>query len=97
MPMTNNGYDRPEIGELRDDINALFIQYFGEGIDLDDDQTPGLLAGVLSENNDQIEKIGQGVYNAFFVLKVQVLTSMTSVQKKDYIENLLAIVTLLCK
>jgi len=67
--MTNNGYDRPEIGELRDDINALFIQYFGEGIDLDDDQTPGLLAGVLSEVSDTIEQVGQGVYNAFFVLK----------------------------
>lgn len=35
MPLTANGYDRPEIDDLRDNINALFVKYFGDGIDLD--------------------------------------------------------------
>ena len=47
MPLTDNGYDRPELDDLRDDINALFVKYFGDGIDLDDEQTPGMIAGIL--------------------------------------------------
>lgn len=69
MPLTANGYDRPELDDLRDDINALFIKYFGDGIDLDDEQTPGMLAGILSEVDDSLEQLAQGVYNSFFVLK----------------------------
>ena len=44
MPLTANGYDRPELDDLRDNINALFVKYFGDGIDLDDEQTPGMIA-----------------------------------------------------
>lgn len=66
---TDTGFDRKELDDLRDDINALFIKRFGDGIDLDDSQTPGMLAGVLSEVDDTLEKLAQGVYNSFFVLK----------------------------
>lgn len=70
MPLTTDtGFDRKELDDLRDDINALFIKRFGDGIDLDDSQTPGMLAGVLSEVDDTLEKLAQGVYNSFFVLK----------------------------
>lgn len=69
MPLTNKGYDRPELNDLRTDINALFVKYFGDGIDMDDSQTTGLLAGVLSEFSEELEELGQGVYNAMFVLK----------------------------
>lgn len=70
MPLTTDtGFDRKELDDLRDDINALFIKRFGDGIDLDDSQTPGMLAGVLSEADDTLEKLAQGVYNSFFVLK----------------------------
>lgn len=69
MPLTANGYDRPELNDLRDDINALFVKYFGDGIDLDDEQTPGMIAGILSEVDDTLESLAQGVYNSFFVLK----------------------------
>lgn len=70
MPLaTDTGFDRKELDDLRDDINALFIKRFGDGIDLDDSQTPGMLAGVLSEVDDTLEKLAQGVYNSFFVLK----------------------------
>lgn len=70
MPLTTDtGFDRKEVDDLRDDINALFIKRFGDGIDLDDSQTPGMLAGVLSEADDTLEKLAQGVYNSFFVLK----------------------------
>lgn len=70
MPLTTDtGFDRKELDDLRDDINALFIKRFGDGIDLDDSQTPGMLAGVLSETDDTLEKLAQGVYNSFFVLK----------------------------
>lgn len=70
MPLaTDTGFDRKELDDLRDDINALFINRFGDGIDLDDSQTPGMLAGVLSEVDDTLEKLAQGVYNSFFVLK----------------------------
>ena len=69
MPLTIKGYDRPELTDLRNDINSLFIKYFGDGIDMDDDQTPGLIAGILSEVSDDEEQLAQGVYNGFFVLK----------------------------
>ena len=70
MPLTTDtGFDRKELDDLRDDINALFVKRFGDGIDLDDSQTPGMLAGVLSEADDTLEKLAQGVYNSFFVLK----------------------------
>ncbi|TYA97069.1 hypothetical protein FXE12_11735 [Lactobacillus sp. SL9-6] len=70
MPLTTDtGFDRKELDDLRDDINALFIKRFGDGIDLDDSQTTGMLAGVLSEADDTLEKLAQGVYNSFFVLK----------------------------
>lgn len=70
MPLTTDtGFDRKELDDLRDDINALFIKRFGDGIDLDDSQTPGMLAGVLSEADDTLEKLAQGVFNSFFVLK----------------------------
>ncbi|MBU7539412.1 baseplate J/gp47 family protein [Levilactobacillus brevis] len=70
MPLTTDtGFDRKELDDLRDDINALFIKRFGDGIDLDDSQTPGMLAGVLSEADDTLDKLAQGVYNSFFVLK----------------------------
>lgn len=66
MPLTTDtGFDRKELDDLRDDINALFIKRFGDGIDLDDSQTPGMLAGVLSETDDTLEKLAQGVYNSF--------------------------------
>lgn len=69
MPLTANGYDRPELDDLRDNINALFVKYFGDGIDLDDEQTPGMIAGILSEVDDTLESLAQGGYNSFFVLK----------------------------
>ena len=69
MALTSKGYDRPELNDLRMDINNLFIKYFGDGIDMDDAQTPGLLAGVLSEFSEKFEELGQGVYNSMFVLK----------------------------
>ena len=69
MPLTTNGYDRPELDDLRNDINDLFVKYFGDGIDLADEQTPGMVAGILSEVDDTLESLAQGVYNSFFVLK----------------------------
>ena len=69
MPLTANGYDRPELDDLRDNINALFVKYFGDGIDLDDEQTPGMIAGILSEFDNTLESLAQGVYNSFFVFE----------------------------
>lgn len=70
MPLTiDKGFDRKELDDLRADVNALFVKKYGDGIDLDDSQTPGMLAGVLSEIDDKLEKLAQGVCNSFFVLK----------------------------
>lgn len=69
MPMTVKGYDLQSIGDWRDAVNLLFIKYFGDGIDMDDDQTPGLIAGVLSEISSKLDGVAYGVRNSFFVLK----------------------------
>ncbi|VDG20620.1 Phage Mu gp47 related protein [Lactobacillus buchneri CD034] [Lactiplantibacillus mudanjiangensis] len=69
MPLTAKGYDRPELDDLREDINALFVKYFGDGVDMDDAETTGLLAGTLSDISEQVEELAQGIYNAMFVLK----------------------------
>lgn len=69
MPLTAKGYDLQAIGDCRTAINQLFIQRFGEGIDMDDDQTPGLIAGILSEISSDLDSVAAGVYSSFFVLK----------------------------
>ena len=70
MPMTmSNGYDLQDLSDLRDTVNQWFINKFGQGIDLSDDQTPGLLAGILAQNDQFLDQMGNGIYNSFFVLK----------------------------
>lgn len=69
MPATKKGWQLEEIDELRADIDQLFRDRFGDGIDLDDDQTPGLIAGVMSEWSSLEEKLVDGIANSYLVLK----------------------------
>lgn len=69
MPATNKGWQLEEIDELRTDIDQLFRDKFGDGIDLDDDQTPGLIAGVMSEWSSLLEQLTDGIENSYLLLK----------------------------
>lgn len=69
MPATDKGWQREEIDELREDIDQLFRNKFSDSIDMDDDQTPGMLAGVLSEWSNLLEQLTAGIESSYLVLK----------------------------
>ncbi|MFC6180357.1 baseplate J/gp47 family protein [Lactiplantibacillus daowaiensis] len=69
MPVTDTGFKRDEMDDLREMVNQFFIDQYGDGIDMQDNQTTGLLAGVLSKFWDMFESTAQGVFNALFILK----------------------------
>lgn len=69
MPATDKGWQLEEIDELRSDIDQLFRDKFGDAIDLDDDQTPGMLAGVMSEWSNMQEQLVNGIAKSYLLLK----------------------------
>ncbi|WP_204122016.1 baseplate J/gp47 family protein [Levilactobacillus sp. 244-2] len=69
MPVDDKvGYVRPELDDLREQVNQLFFNEYGDGIDMQDDQTSGMLAGVMSEAWDKLEQVAQGVCHAMLTL-----------------------------
>lgn len=69
MPVDDKiGYVRPELDELREKINQFFYQEYGTGIDMQDNQTPGMFAGVMAKAWDKLEQTAQGVCHAMLVL-----------------------------
>ncbi|WP_282804014.1 baseplate J/gp47 family protein [Secundilactobacillus kimchicus] len=72
MPVTEKGdYERPEIDDIREKVNEIFISQFGNTLDNDDDQTPGLIEGVWSMMDDELEQLSQAIVNSMFLLKQQ--------------------------
>lgn len=69
MPVTSQGYNRDEIDDLRAAIDQYFYDKFGDGTDMSDDQPTGLIAGILSLFDDQLEQLSEGIVNAFYTLK----------------------------
>lgn len=69
MPVDDKvGYVRPELDDLREQVNQLFFNEYGDGIDMQDDQTPGMFAGVMSGAWDKLEQVAQGVCHAMLTL-----------------------------
>ncbi|KRN13475.1 hypothetical protein IV37_GL000197 [Fructilactobacillus fructivorans] len=67
MPLNENGYQVPGLKEIRQDVNNLFIKYFGDDIDLSDGQIEGLLSGILSIIQSRNEQLGQAIYKNTFI------------------------------
>lgn len=70
MPLdTKTGWKRPEFEELRDRVNQYFIAEYGEGIDLDDEQSSGMLSAVITKAWDKFEQSAEGVLHSLYVLQ----------------------------
>jgi len=69
MPLTSsNGYDRLDLDQIREDLNDLAHQKFGDDADVSDSAVIGMFMGVLSVIGDKYEKNGQALYLSQFAL-----------------------------
>lgn len=65
----SGGYDRQEIGDLRENINQDARSQMGENISTDDAHHLGQLFGAFSLGYDRLEKGGEILYNAWSILR----------------------------
>lgn len=72
MPLSSEtGFDRPEIDQLRSDLNDLAVKYLGDDVDTSDSSVVGMLLGIISERDDLVVKLAQAVYLSQFLLSAE--------------------------
>lgn len=66
---SSGGYDRQELGDLRERVNQDAQSTMGENISTDDAHHIGQLLGAFSLGYDRLEKLGELDYNAWSILR----------------------------
>lgn len=69
MPLTKDGYKRKTSMDFKRELELTFQKYFGEELDLSENEYGGMLVGTLKDWLVQMELVAESVYNAGFVLK----------------------------
>lgn len=71
MPLSETGFDRPDLDQLRSDVNDLATQYFGDNVDVSDSAIIGMFMGVIATRDDLLAKLAQAVYDSQFLITSQ--------------------------
>ena len=69
MGVTNHGYERPELDEIRDSLNDKAQSLIGDDASVDDAHLLGQFLGILSYLDDKIEKALEAVFYSRYILK----------------------------